>query len=491
MPITAQLRIRHGQGQKKRLLTSRSRTSSEAPSFNYVGSSQQDRCWHCEPENLRKAIDYWLKAARMALDRSAGSEAHAQVEKGIALLPKIEDSLVRQQFEGRLQVALGDTLVMTKGFASPDVAATLTRARDLLDESIYPIEALCALCGLFNYHLMRSEAPKGLKLAEAFLKRPLDQLTSPVIEYLVGAAHLHIGNFKDARFRLENSLALYEEDACRPIAFIGGYHIRSFTLVWLGLAYLYSGSFDRARKTMSDAVEDARTRSHPFTLVSALLALARFLNHTRDFKRAVEATEEGFVIATDQRSPYHISRASVLRAVNLIAANQHKEGIALMEHALVAHRETGANYQSSYNLSNLAFAHAQVGNIELALEIASQAVVEVEQSGERWWEAEARRIRGEILLAAAPIHRDEAEACFQRGLECARRQEARFWELRAAQSLAKSWHARRRHAEAQQLLAPIHGAFSDGFDFPDLQDAKELLVRLDSPANCRITLSSN
>jgi predicted ATPase len=338
---------------------------------------------------------------------------------------------------------------------------------------------------------MRSEAPKGLKLVEVFLQRPLDRLTSPVIEYLLGTAHLHMGNCKNAQMHLENSLALHEEEeACRPIAFIAGYHIRSFTLIWLGLTYLYMGSLDQARKTMTDAVRDARTRSHPFTLVSALLALARFLSHIRDFKGAVKATEEGFVVATDQRSPYHISRANVLRAVNLIDANQHEEGIALMEHALVAHRETGANYQSSYNLSNLAIAHARVGRIERSLEIATRAVDEVEQSGERWWEAEAQRIKGEILLAAPTVHRGEAEACFQRGLEWARRQQARFWELRATQSLARLWYAQNRRAEAQQLLAPIYNAFSDGFDLPDLEDAKELLVLLGEAENRRGTSSN-
>jgi predicted ATPase len=213
----------------------------------------------------------------------------------------------------------------------------------------------------------------------------------------------------------------------------------------------------RAAETISAAVKDARSRSHPFTLVSALLALARFLNHTHELKGAMEATEEGLAIATEQRSPYHLSRANVLRAVNLVDSGRVEEGIALMEHALIAHRKTGANFQSSYNLSRLAEAHARAGRIERALELADQAVAEVGRSGERWWEAEAQRSRGEILLLLGPDKRDEAERCFKKALACARRQEAMFWELHAAESLANLWQAQGRGQQARELLTSVHG----------------------------------
>ena len=438
--------------------------------------------YHCREAGLwEKAIDFSIKAARMALERSAGVEAQAQVERAMTLLPRISAGSARQQFEGRLQVALGDALIMTKGFASPEVMTALSRARDLLDEADYPIESIRALCGLFNYHLIRSESPLCLELTAPFLKSRLDRPTANVIHYLVGTAHLHLGNFRESLHHLETALSLYEEDVCRSVAFVGGYHLRSFTLIWLGLGYLYVGSLKRAAETISDAVKDARSRSHPFTLVSALLAQARFLSHTHDLKGAIEATEEGLAIATEQRSPYHLSRANVLRAVNFVESGRVEEGIALMEHALVAHRKTGANFQSSYNLSRLAEAHARAGKTERAMELADQAVAEVTRTGERWWEAEAQRSRGEILLMAAPGHHEEAERCFRKALVCARRQEARLWELHAAQSLASLWLAQGRHDDARELLAPVYGTFSDGFDTANLKLAKKILEQLTRP----------
>jgi class 3 adenylate cyclase/tetratricopeptide (TPR) repeat protein len=434
--------------------------------------------YHCTAAcSAEKAIDYWLKSARMSLGRSAGIEAQAQLERATVLLRDITDPRARQQFDARIQVALGDTFVMTKGFASPDVAGTLTRARALLDESAYPIESLQALGALCNYHLIRSEAPKILQLAQPFVHRPADILGAMVGHYETGVAYLHMGKFEDARLQLEEALSLYDEDSCRPIAFMAGVHVRTFSLVWLSLTYLYLGKLELATEMIAAAVRDARSRLHPFTLVSALLASARFYIHTRNRHGAVAATGEGFAIANEQRSPYHISRANVLMAVNLVEAGQAVEGISLMEDALVQHRKTGANFQSSFNITCLAVAYARAEKYENALEYADQAIGEVERTGERWWAAEAQRAKGRILLAANPASALQAESHFRAALDCAQRQDARFWELRAAYDLASLCHAEGRSSEAKNLLRP-YGKFIDGTELPDLEDIRRLSEQL-------------
>jgi tetratricopeptide (TPR) repeat protein len=434
--------------------------------------------YHCtEAGTFGKAIDYWLKSARMALGRSAGIEAQAQLEKAVTLLQNITDAVTRQQFEARIQVELGNTFVMTKGFASPDVAAALTKARGLLDEAAYPIEALRAFGGLCNYHLIRSEAPKVLQLAEPFLRRRVDPRSAMIGHYEAGTACLHIGRFEDARLHLEKGLSLYEEESCRPVAFMAGTHVRTFSLIWLSLTYLYLGKLKLATETIEAAGSDARSRLHPFTLVSALLASSRFFLHTRNLQAAIAATEEGFAIATEQRSPYHISRANILKAVMVVEGGRAVEGISLMDGALVEHRKTGANFQSSFNLSCLADAYARAGNYERAIDFADQAIQEIERTGERWWAAEAQRIKGKILLAATPANCRRAENCFRAALKSAQSQKARFWELRAAHSLAGLLNTEGRDAEARKLLAPIYSEFTDGVDLPDLDDEKRLLDR--------------
>jgi DNA-binding winged helix-turn-helix (wHTH) protein/tetratricopeptide (TPR) repeat protein len=457
--------------------------------FPEIATHQPDvLAYHCTEAGLaEEAIDFWIKAARIALDRSAGVEAQGQVEKAMSLIPRVAAGTHRRQLEGRLQVALGDALAMTAGFASPQVMAALTKARDLLDENIHPLEALGALCGLFNYHLIRSESPLCLKLVEPRLRGDLDRPTATVVHYLIGTAHLHLGNFRQSIRALQEALALYDEDNCRPVSFIAGYHLRSFILIWLGLGHLYVGSLKLAAETISAAVTDARSRSHPFTLVSALLALARFRNHTHDLQGAIAATEEGMAIATEQRSPYHVSRASVLRAVNVVESGRPEEGIVLMERALAGHRATGANFQSSYNLSCLAEAHARAGKHARAAALASEALAEVSRTGERWWEAEALRIKGEILTDAKSGN--EAEACLGNALECARRQDAKLWELNAALSLASLWSSKGDAEGARELLTPIYHAFVDGYQTDALSAARRLLNDLDTTIATRSTSS--
>jgi predicted ATPase len=213
------------------------------------------------------------------------------------------------------------------------------------------------------------------------------------------------------------------------------------------------------------------------------LASARFFLHTRNLQAAIAATEEGFAIATEQRSPYHISRANILKAVNLVEGGRAVEGIALMDAALIEHRNTGANFQSSFNLSCLADAYARAGNYERALGFACQAIGEIERTGERWWAAEAQRIKGNILLVANPADRRRAEDCFLSALKSAQGQNAKFWELRAAHSLASLWSGQGRDAEARKLLAPIYREFTEGIDLPDLDDARRLLDRLRKPVS--------
>jgi predicted ATPase len=125
----------------------------------------------------------------------------------------------------------------------------------------------------------------------------------------------------------------------------------------------------------------------------------------------------------------------------------------------------------------LAEAHSSMGQPEAGLTALSEALTLVETTGERYYEAELHRLQGELLLQAAP---DVArvEACFQQALDTARRQQAKSLELRAAMSLSRLWQQQRRHAEAQALLTPVYGWFTEGFDTADLQDAKALLDAL-------------
>jgi predicted ATPase len=145
---------------------------------------------------------------------------------------------------------------------------------------------------------------------------------------------------------------------------------------------------------------------------------------------------------------------------------------------LADYEATGSELFSSYFLALLADAHGRAGQAATGLRLAADALDRVGRTGVRWIEAELHRLRGDLLLVLLGADQPEAEACFRRALAVAREQDAKMWELRAAISLARLWRDQGKRAMAHDLLAPIYGWFTEGFETADLRDAKALLDEL-------------
>jgi predicted ATPase len=154
---------------------------------------------------------------------------------------------------------------------------------------------------------------------------------------------------------------------------------------------------------------------------------------------------------------------------------QGEEGLSQVRQGIAAYRATGAPLLVAYYCTLLADVSAHLGHPAEGLQALAEAHTLVEQHEERWWEAEVCRLRGILLLRQTGTSQVEAEACLQRALDVARCQEAKSWELRAAMSLARLWQQQGKRTEAWELLAPIYGWFTEGFDTADLQEAKALL----------------
>ena len=155
---------------------------------------------------------------------------------------------------------------------------------------------------------------------------------------------------------------------------------------------------------------------------------------------------------------------------------QGEEGIAQLHQGLAAVRAAGSGLDWPRFLLLLAEAYGSVGQLEAGLSAVTEALATVHKTGERWWEAELYRLKGELLLALSAEKHTEAESCFHQALDIARRQQTKSLELRAAMSLARLWQGQGKHAEAHELLAPIYDWFTEGFDTVDLQEARALLA---------------
>src|SRR5262249_20041805 len=141
-------------------------------------------------------------------------------------------------------------------------------------------------------------------------------------------------------------------------------------------------------------------------------------------------------------------------------------------------RSTGATLYEPFHLSNLAKAYADLGQLDDARRCIDDAIEKVESSKEKWCEAEVHRTAGEIALKSSAPDTEKAERNFDRALAGARQQQAKWWELRAANSMARLWLDQGKSQQARELLAPIYGWFTEGFDMVDLRDTKALLDEL-------------
>jgi predicted ATPase len=182
-------------------------------------------------------------------------------------------------------------------------------------------------------------------------------------------------------------------------------------------------------------------------------------------------------LASEKGFPQFVALGMIMRGWALAVQGQGEEGITQLHQGLAAFRAAGAEISRSRDLGLLAEAYGEVGQTEEGLTVLAEALAMVDKTRERYWEAELYRLKGALLLRrGSPA--EEVEACFRQALTVTQHQQAKSLELRAAVSLARLWQSQGKRAEAYELLAPIYGWFTEGFDTADLQDAGALLDAL-------------
>jgi len=203
-----------------------------------------------------------------------------------------------------------------------------------------------------------------------------------------------------------------------------------------------------------------------------------FHQHRREARVAQERAEAAISLAKEQGFPLWMAVGSMLCGWTLAQQGQAQEGIEQLHQGLRAYRATGAEITRPYYLVLLAEAHGAMGQPEAGLIAIAEALTLADTTGERLYESELYRLKGELLLQQSADNQAEAETCFHHALDIARSQEAKSWELRTATSLARLWSQQGKREEANQLLGDVYGWFTEGFDTPDLRDAKALLDEL-------------
>ena len=263
-----------------------------------------------------------------------------------------------------------------------------------------------------------------------------------------------------------------------PWFFFIGFDIGVGCLSVAAWALWMLGYPQRALQSAHEALTLAQKLSHPYSLGLAL-GWAILLHLCRRENRALqERVEEMSMLSTEQGFTQWLAGSTVHRGWALLEHGQGEEGVAQIHQGVAAWQATGAELLQPYHLALLAEGYRRRGQTAEGLTLLSEGLAAVEKTGERFYEAELHRLQGELLLQQVIADVDQAETCFQKALDIARRQHAKSWELRAAMSLSRLWQQQGKQDEARALLAPIYGWFTEGFDTKDLQEARALLDEL-------------
>ena len=439
------------------------------------------------------AISYWHKAGQRAALGSNNQEAVAHLNRGLELIERLPDTRERSGVELALQTTLGPVLIATKGYAAPEVGAVYDRARELSQLAENSPQLPIVVFGLFAFYVVRADHEKALSLGKHLLslaESVQDRALLLLAHRCTGLAFFQ-GDFAAAREHLERCFALYDVERHRSLAFsYAGQDPGVTSSVFSAWAAQTTGYPDQALKRSGDALSLAQLLSHPYSLAYARGIAAAFHQFRKDVKLTHDLADTSLGVATEHGFPFWSGFQTTLLGWVLVKQGKVDDGIAQMNRGMEVYWATGAELLRPYLLGLLADALAEAGSTERGLALMAEALEAVEKTGERFYEAELYRQKGELLfrsysevselsdLTTGSSRSREIETCFLNAIGVADRQQAKSLELRAATSLARLWHRQGRKEEAHTILAKSYGWFTEGFDTPDLKDAKLLLGQL-------------
>ena len=446
---------------------------------------------HCTEAGLiEKAVGLWGKAGQRSLERSALVEAAEQLRRALALIATLPATPALRREQIKLQVALANALMHTKGYAAPETKAALDYARllieraDLLGE---PLEdRLLLFSVLYGFWVANYVAFNGDVVCElaaqflAFAKKQAATVPLMMGHRLMGISLLFTGDLAQARVHFDQALALYDPAEHRPLATRFGQDVGVAILSWRPLALCLLGFPEAARADIDHALKHARTIGQAATLMYALhnTTYARIL--CCDYAQANVQTDEVVALADEKSAPLWKALGLLSQGCLLALSGKAADAVEIITSGIAARQSTGTTVFAPFSLSYLATAHAELGHFDDAWRCVGEAMTAIDTSKETWFVAEIHRIAGEIALKSPEPDAAKAEAYFERALAIARQQQAKSWELRAAMSLARLWRDQGKTKQARELLAPVYRWFTEGFDTLDLKEANALLEELNA-----------
>jgi tetratricopeptide (TPR) repeat protein len=428
--------------------------------------------------DAERAVTQWLKAGQFAASRLAYVEALGHLERGVVLLRPLSASAARATQEIELQLAIGLCSITVKGMSAAAVGEAYARANELAQECGDERQLFQALYGLWQHNSGSSRMLDSQSLSQRLL-RVTEHATD--LGFRLQAHHSAwttglLGGDPVSGYRpAQAGIRIYDPEEHGSHRYIYGGHdpgvcarMTAAQLQWL------LGYPDRALAHISEALVLADRLAHPFSRETTLTYAAMLHLHRGETDLALSQLARAEALAAEQRLSF-VMEPLFLRGAALMQQGTAGEAVAAIREGLAPGRPVATIWQP-FVLSVLGEALMRRGDYREAHAAIRQGLDIIDATGERMWNAELHRVRGLVLLTEN--EKEESAVSFGQALQIARAQQSKSLELRAATSLARLWGERGRRAEAHDLLAPVYGWFTEGFDTADLNEAKALLDEL-------------
>jgi predicted ATPase len=446
---------------------------------------------HCTEAGLvEKAAVFWGKAAQRSLDRSALVEAIEQLTRALGQIATLPVGPVLRREQIKLQVALITPLIHVKGHAAPETKAAEEQARLLIEQAETlgeppddPLLLFSVLYGLWAANFVAFNGDVLCDLAAQFLALAEKQgATIPLMigHRLMGHSLVPTGSVAAGRTHFDQSIALYDQAVHLPLATRFGQDVQVAALSYRSLALWFLGfpeaSLADANKAIKEAREIGQVPSLLFALYPASLTHLLCGNHAA----AAAQTQELAALGEEKGAVFYKNCGKYGPQLRNDQTGKASDAVAIITRCLPGWQSTGATVFKQQLFSYLARAYTALDQFDDAWRSIGEAMNAIETSKEKWWDAEVNRIAGEIALKSPERNEQKAQDYFEHALTAARQQQAKSWELRASVSMARLWRDQGKPQQARELLAPVYGWFTEGFDTLDLKEAKALLEELAS-----------
>jgi class 3 adenylate cyclase/tetratricopeptide (TPR) repeat protein len=434
---------------------------------------------YTEAGMAQTAIPYWQKAGELAQKHVALQEAIQHYERGLALTLALPPSPTRERFELQLRTLLAMTWIGLYGYTHPQVLAHLEPASKLSGASDSGDYTLRLLWGMWVYLHCIGKMHEALTWARRLLD--IGEQRNDVSFQLAGNwawanSCYFLARFEESIEHCNRILAIYDPVRDAHIADLINHDPKTIALMYRAISRQHLGFVDQAKEDALAAIAHSRSRGHAFDLSWALwFAIVFVAACRREADWMGTMVSELAALARDQRLVFfEIVVEPTSRAKLLLLRGQPREALAVCEEAVPKYVRSGLEAGVCHMMTIYVESALACGDLDRACELMAGTLPR--QSDERNWHPEA--LRQKALMHAARVEHELAQRAFDDALDEARRQHARFWELRITRDYARFLCHGGRAQEAKALLAPVYAQFSEGLDTPDLQEAAALLATL-------------